>query len=569
MIRIFTLLLLFFCFLTKANAFYNPLEVANNRFGIHIADSNDISQVASLVNSSGGDWGYVTLVITENERDTDRWQKVFDSMRRFHLIPIVRLATRLEGDSWVKPSEENLDIWVTFLSSLNWPIENRYVVVYNEPNHAKEWGNSVDPEGYADILTKLSDKLKAASGDYFILPAGLDASAPSNATSMDETEFLDRMAAASPRALDIIDGWTSHSYPNPGFSGTPLAWGKGTLRTYAWELEYLRMLGFQKNLPVFITETGWTHAEGKQKDPSLLSADTLSSYIVQSSQVVWSDERIAAVTPFVYSYQDIPFDHFSWKKLGVNEFYDHYFAYQNIQKLKGLPKQHHRYIFETPLLPLRLVAESSYELRTRVRNDGQAILNPTEYTLNMQGETDLWTLRSAALPLLEPGQSETIAIRLDTPNTPGPYRLEFELSQGDTRIPLFTRTVTVLPQPSVVLEIPLGWKEQPNGDNATVKVINSDGQLVHAANRASLIRGTITVEHLKDIIPNHQYTITVHVPYYAPVSVKTVLLNDKQAIRLPRALPLDLNNDSRVTFDDIPAIFGTNPITLYHRFIGD
>ena len=39
---------------------YNPLAVPNNRYGIHIVDTNDIPQLPALVNSSGGDWGYVT-----------------------------------------------------------------------------------------------------------------------------------------------------------------------------------------------------------------------------------------------------------------------------------------------------------------------------------------------------------------------------------------------------------------------------------------------------------------------------------------------------------------------------
>ena len=39
-----------------AAAISDPLSVPNNRFGIHIADLNDIPDVAPLVNSSGGDW---------------------------------------------------------------------------------------------------------------------------------------------------------------------------------------------------------------------------------------------------------------------------------------------------------------------------------------------------------------------------------------------------------------------------------------------------------------------------------------------------------------------------------
>ena len=35
-------------------------------------------------------------------------------MRRFHLIPIVRLATKANGDTWDAPSEAEIDNWVNF-----------------------------------------------------------------------------------------------------------------------------------------------------------------------------------------------------------------------------------------------------------------------------------------------------------------------------------------------------------------------------------------------------------------------------------------------------------------------
>src|SRR3989338_5990805 len=98
------LLFVFLCLIIPGQslAVYDPLSVPNNKFGIHVADPNDISNVTELVNSSQGDWGYVTLVIPENERKSDVWQPVFNRMKKDHIIPIVRLATRVEGGSWGK-----------------------------------------------------------------------------------------------------------------------------------------------------------------------------------------------------------------------------------------------------------------------------------------------------------------------------------------------------------------------------------------------------------------------------------------------------------------------------------
>jgi hypothetical protein len=318
-------------------AIEDPLLVPNNRFGIHILDENDLADAAKLVNSGGGDWGYVTLVIREDERNTKRWQKVFDAMRRSHLIPIVRIATKQINSHWKKPVIDEIDGWLHFLNSLNWVIKNRYVIISNEPNHAKEWGQEISPEEYGQYLSRFSEKLKFADEDFFILPAGLDASAPTDKKHLSETEFIKRMLVYDENIFDYIDGWNSHSYPNPNFSGSENASGRGTVRTFEWELEYLKNLGVKKELPVFITETGWAHnMEGNvlgYKTPSAIAINFKTAF-----ENAWNDERVVAITPFVLNYQDAPFDIFSWKKTD-GSFYDFYYEVQKMPKPKGEPAQ--------------------------------------------------------------------------------------------------------------------------------------------------------------------------------------------------------------------------------------
>jgi hypothetical protein len=146
--------ILFFPKLT--NAISDPLDVDNNVFGIHIADPAHLEDAASLVNSSGGDWGYVTFVIRENERDLKRWQDAFDEARKLHLIPIVRIATTQEEYGWKKFTLDDIDNWVFFLNSLNWVVQNRYVIIGNEPNHAYEWGDEINPIEYSRFLLEIS-----------------------------------------------------------------------------------------------------------------------------------------------------------------------------------------------------------------------------------------------------------------------------------------------------------------------------------------------------------------------------------------------------------------------------
>lgn len=322
--------------LSRTLAVYDPLSVPNNKYGIHIADINDVSRVQPLVNSSGGQWGYVTFVIEEGDRDIGKWQTIFRQLRRLGLLPIVRIATHVEAGQWVKPTIEQAISWASFLGSLPWPSMNRYVIIFNEPNHAKEWGGEVNPQEYGEVLLVYGKTLKEASRDFFILPAGLDASAPNSRDTMDESVFLTSIVASIPSALTAIDGWTSHSYPNPGFSGSPYARGRGTLTTYEWELTLLKELGFQKELPVFITETGWAHNRYTPWGRGL-SPETVGDYIRVASEAVWNDPRIVAVTPFVFQYPEPLFAMFSWLTPSAKEPYPQYEVYRGIAKISGDP----------------------------------------------------------------------------------------------------------------------------------------------------------------------------------------------------------------------------------------
>lgn len=257
------------------------LSRPNNKFGIHLAQPHlsDLKKTAEMVNANGGDWGYVTLVIQDDDRNRQKWQEIFDLLREEHLIPIIRIATHPEGANWKRPVKEDAQSWVDFLDSLHWVIKNRYVILFNEPNHGTEWGGTVDAEDYAKVSLVFAQKLKTKNSDFFIILAGLDASAPSSLPVYESEEnFLRQIVDSSIKNIfDYIDGLSSHSYPNPGFSGSPWNSGRGTVQTYDWELNLLKSLGVQKNLPVFITETGWS--------ASRLSRETVASYLQNAYQM--------------------------------------------------------------------------------------------------------------------------------------------------------------------------------------------------------------------------------------------------------------------------------------------
>jgi hypothetical protein len=352
-------------------AIVDPQTMPNNTFGIHIQNENDLEDAAELVNSTGGDWGYVTFVIRKDERDTKRWQQAFDTMRKLHLIPIIRTATIQQNGGWEKANPDEIDGWVSFFNSLNWVIENRYVIVGNEPNHAAEWGGEVNPEEYADYLYQFSKKLKDSSDEYFILPAGLDASAPNLNNHMDEAQYVKRMLDHNNNTFEYIDGWSSHSYPNPDFSGSKYASGRGTITTYSWELSMLKSLDVDKDLPIFITETGWAH----NMDDTVLGykkTRNVADDFIYAYLNAWDDERVVAITPFILNYQEPPFDKFSWKKKD-GTFYDTYYAIQTLPKIIGEPAQKTEGEIVATLIPY-VFSNGGYDYKLAlVKNTGQSI----------------------------------------------------------------------------------------------------------------------------------------------------------------------------------------------------
>lgn len=551
MIFLLLLLPLFLAFPFPAAAKYDPRSVPNNKYGIHVADSNDVDASAPLVNSSGGDWGYVTIVIPQTDRNSGKWQDIFNRMRRLHLIPIVRLATETRGDYWTKPDTNQIKDWISFLTSLNWPIENRYIVLFNEPNHANEWGRNVVPEEYADIVIQYAKALKAASDDFFVLPAGLDASASNSVGSMDEKTFLDKALASHPELLDYIDGWTSHSYPNPGFMGSPYARGRGTLSTYLWELDYLTQARKGRDLPVFITETGWAHVS--RSIAGGLSADHVAQNILTAS-VLWSNSDIVAITPFVYSYLTAPFDQFSWKIHGTDGFYPQYNTYQNIPKVMGKPKQRHAFSLVSQTFPDMAVTGSTYNILLRIKNDGQSIFDRQSFHIDVNTNPKAVS-HILPLPTIEPSAEGEILFVLTVPETRGAVSVSLELKSDDTTIVLMNKDILLVPAPSLAIQTQLGFSTKNDAGDVRVLVYNSEERLVFSEEHAGMKGGLVEIPGLTNVSPGEIYRVVVLVPYYLPRQAKITLHQNVNVVKMKRLWPMDFNNDGTFTISDFPAVF--------------
>lgn len=298
--------MVFFLILTAKSSVYakvNPLDRPNNKFGIHILFPDEIYEASKLVNSNGGDWGYVTIPIQSADRNLDKWQLFMDNAKKLHIIPILRLATYPVSDYWPKPDLYDSVDFANFLNSLTWPTKNRYVILYNEPNHGQEWGGEVRPDEYAEFSRDTIKIFKERSDEFFLLNAGFDDSVPNSSSSMDWRNYLILMDKSVPGIFSMFDGWSSHAYPNPGYAATPYSTNPVGIRSYQYEIDFIQRNFKVYGLQVFITETGW--------DKNKLGEEAVANYFAAAYSEIWNDSYLVTVTPFLLSAQAGDFRRFS------------------------------------------------------------------------------------------------------------------------------------------------------------------------------------------------------------------------------------------------------------------
>lgn len=526
---------------------------ANNKFGISLAQPNidEFQKVKELVNGNGGDWGYVTLIIQENDRNQGKWQDIFNHLRQDHLIPIIRLATSPDGENWRRPEPKDAKNWVDFLDSLNWVVKNRYVILFNEPNHGSEWGGEVDPKSYATVSLEFAKQLKSKNPDFFIMLGGMDASAPSWMPGLEDEEvFMKGLKDQTPAIFNYIDGLASHSYPNPGFAGSPVGSGRGTIRSYDWELGILKDMGVTKSLPVFITETGW----------KLGNENVVADNFQTAFDQIWGpDNRVVAVTPFVFDYQSPPFLEFSWKKPGSNDFYQQYQTVQSMTKEKGSPEQIEKG-FIVSQLPTDLVVQSTYHFKLKLNNLGQAVWDKDfGYQLNrylQPGQSDPAQFLFDDLKDINPFEEKDVYFTIKTNEDLGQKEEKFILQKDNkTVIASDDWKFNVLPLPHLIFETSYFPWGAGKGDNYEIQIFDIDNKLVFDKKNLSVRNGQGQLKDIQNVAIDELYRVVLLKPYHLPRQEYIVLRTDDNKTVFKPLLPFDFNNDGAFNFKDIIAIF--------------
>lgn len=304
--RTYFLSLLFSIFLLCLSTTFAHAQTA--KMGMHVLSIEEVEPAVTLLreqSSTSEDWYYITIPFTTNDlKKSAEWQQFFNKARELRVIPIVRLATEPKNGAWEIPTRKNITDQFNLLAKLEWPTGERRVIIFNEVNHAKEWGNKIDPYAYAETFRFAASWAHSLQKNFIVLPAAMDLAAPNGSGTQEALGYLERMHEYDNEIFTHADAWNSHSYPNPAFSAPPQRKGKNSLYGYEHELAFLKEKGV-RDLPVYITETGW--------ETNRVTSRYLSSWYQYAHTNIWdADSRIVAVTPFVFQGAPGPFAEFSF-----------------------------------------------------------------------------------------------------------------------------------------------------------------------------------------------------------------------------------------------------------------
>jgi hypothetical protein len=273
------------------------VRTVNPKMGVHTRLTDEvepakIKRTLEMVREMGTPWivEYFPWAYIEPLPGIYDWQHadlVVDHANRQGLTVIARLGM---VPQWARPQ----DSATSFLDETRYPDFARfvgtfvdhfrdrvnYIIIWNEPNLALEWGfQPIDPRAYTRLLCQSYARAKEANPDTRVLGGALAPTlAPSNsAWGMNDLEYLRHMLDAG--AADCLDGLAVHAY---GWVYPPDAEPSPDVVNFR-RVELLRnvlVAAGAAEKPIYITEGGWndhprwTHAV----KPALRIQYTLQAY---------------------------------------------------------------------------------------------------------------------------------------------------------------------------------------------------------------------------------------------------------------------------------------------------
>ncbi|MCX8009023.1 MAG: hypothetical protein N3A54_04980, partial [Patescibacteria group bacterium] len=270
----------------------------------------------------------------------------------------------------------------------------------------------------------------------------------------------------------------------------------------------------------------------------------------------------------VLNYQQQPFDIFSWKKIGNSqEFHEHYYAYKNLSKIAGKPKQRESYAILSNPFPEKLVAGSDYSFFLDIKNQGQAIISAETHIISIDDPSKSFGISVQPLPTLEPDQTTRQQIKLKTPKEPSVYSITIRLEGKNRSFDLLQHTFIIIPPPSLRIQAQLGWRKTSNADQASVLIYDGENILYEFKN-LPLKNGEIVTPGVLNITPHANYRIVTLIPYYLPRQTIQTIEDPVTIVKHKRFLPLDTNRNNQFDIGDIQKLLQEKPAIVLSRFFG-
>ena len=280
----------------------------NPKAGVHTRLTDEVEEwkikrTLEMVREMGAPWivEYFPWAYVQPRPDVRKWKHsdaVIQHADRQGLTIIARLGYVPE---WARPpettplylDEEYFDEFGDYAAEFveRYADMVDYVIVWNEPNLALEWGyESVDPAKYAEMLKVVYPKIKAANPDVQVLAGALapTLAPPGSEWGMNDLDYLQGMYDAG--AADYFDILAIHAYGWSFPPDEPAAVDTVNFRRSELLREIMVANG-DGHKQSMITEGGWNdHPRWTRAvRPGQRIANTLRAYEIAEEEWPWLD----------------------------------------------------------------------------------------------------------------------------------------------------------------------------------------------------------------------------------------------------------------------------------------
>ena len=227
----------------------------------------------------------------------DAWAKydaIVDSAERHGLRVIARIDL---APQWARPAgsthtapPSNYDDFAGFIADFVTRYQGRvqFIQVWNEPNLAAEWGGSIDPDGYAELLRVAAAAARRVDPNVVILSAPLAMTTENSERAMDDLSYWRALYdAGASSSFDIMSA-NAYGLSQP-YDANP---DPETLNVRRVEL--LRDIAVEHgdgHKPIWLNEYGWNASP-----EDFPAAELIWSRVNENQQAEWTAGGIDYLT---------------------------------------------------------------------------------------------------------------------------------------------------------------------------------------------------------------------------------------------------------------------------------